>query len=410
MKRYVIIGGGVAAVGCIEGIRSRDTEGTITVISEENHPVYCRPLISYYLEGKTDPKRMLYRDPSFYEQMNVTLLTGKRAVGIDPNAQRVLLDDETKVPYDALCVAAGSRPFVPPMPGLETVSRKYAFMTLDDALELEKVLSPAARVLIIGGGLIGLKCAEGLCGRVAKITVCDLADRILSSILDRECAALMQARLEQQGIRFLLSDSVARFTPDTALMNSGIRVPFDIVVLAVGVRANTELVREIGGAVGRGIVVDEHMRTSLSGIYAAGDCTEAEDISCGARKVMAILPNAVLQGYTAGENMAGGTAVFDKGIPMNSIGFFGLHAMTAGSYEGDVYEEKTDHSLKRLFTKDDLLKGFILIGCGERAGILTSMIREKTPISSVDFELMKKGATTAAFSPDARRKKFGGMV
>jgi hypothetical protein len=108
--------------------------------------------------------------------------------------------------------------------------------------------------------------------------------------------------------------------------------------------------------------------------------------------------------------MAGGTQLFDKAIPMNSIGFFGLHAMTAGSYEGELYEEKTATSIKRLFTKDDRLKVFILIGCKERAGIYTSMIREKTPVSSVNFELLKKTASTTAFSPDIRRKKFGGVV
>ena len=108
--------------------------------------------------------------------------------------------------------------------------------------------------------------------------------------------------------------------------------------------------------------------------------------------------------------MAGGFAIFDKGIPMNSIGFFGLHAMTAGTYEGDLYEEKTETSLKRLFTKDDKLKGFILIGLSERAGIYTSLIREQTPLSSIDLDRLKKAATTTAFSPDVRRKKFGGMV
>ena len=95
---------------------------------------------------------------------------------------------------------------------------------------------------------------------------------------------------------------------------------------------------------------------------------------------------------------------------MNSIGFFGFHAMTAGTYEGDLYEDKTEDSIKRLFTKDDLLKGFIIIGKEERAGIYTSLIREKTPLSSLNFEILKQSATTAAFSPDLRRKKFGGMV
>lgn len=410
MKRYVIIGNGVAAAGCIEGIRSEDKTGEITVVSEEKHGVYCRPLISYYLEKKTDPERMKYRDDDFYDRMGCKVLYGKKAVHIKEDKREIELDDGSALPYDALCLATGSSPFVPPFEGLESVSNKYSFMTLDDAFALENATCETSRVLIVGAGLIGLKCAEGICGRAASVTVCDLADRVLSSILDEECAAMMQRKLEAHGIRFLLSDSVDRFDKNKAQMKSGATVDFDVLVLAVGVRANVSLLKEIGGNVNRGIIVNSHMETSVSKIYAAGDCTESEDISSGQSKVMAIMPSAVMQGRTAGVNMAGGSGIFDKGIPMNSIGFFGLHAMTAGTYDGEMYEEKTASSIKRLFTKDDKLTGFILVGCNERAGIYTSMIRERTSLSSVNFDLMKNMATTAAFSSEIRRKKFGGVV
>ncbi len=410
MKNYVIIGNGIAAAGCIEGIRSVDKESPITVVSEEKHEVYCRPLISYYLEGKTDLDRMRYRGADFYEKNGCSVLYGVKAEHILADTKEVALSDGRKLPYDALTLAAGSSPFVPPFAGLELVKSRHSFMTLDDALGLEQAITPDSRVLIVGAGLIGLKCAEGLHGRVAEITVCDLADRVLSSILDEECAYRMQKCLEEQGIRFFLGDSASRFDEHHAFMRSGAIVGFDVLVLAVGVRANTGLFREIGGNVNRGILVDERMQTSVPGIFAAGDCAEGLDISCGTKRVLAILPNAYMQGHAAGANMAGGNEIFDKGIPMNSIGFFGLHAMTAGSYDGEVYEEKTEKSLKRLFTKDDRLLGFILIGCEERAGIYTSLIREKTPLSSLNFDLLKKGATTLAFSPETRRKKFGGAV
>ncbi len=410
MKRYVIVGNGVAAAACVEGIRSRDKDGSITVISAETHPVYCRPLISYYLEDKADPARMNYRPEGFYRENGCTVLYGKTAKAIDPAQKTVILDDGESLPYTALCVATGSSPFVPPAEGLDSVEQKFTFLTLDDAAALKRAAKKQCHALIVGAGLIGLKCAEGICGRAAEITVCDLADRVLSSILDSDGAALMQAHLESHGIRFLLSDTAVRFDGSTAIMRSGAEVSFDVLVLAVGVRANTQLIREIGGEVNRGIIVDTRMETSVPGIYAAGDCAEGMDISLGQNRVLAILPNAVMQGRTAGENMAGGSAVFDRGMPMNAIGFFGLHAMTAGTYTGEVYEERTDHSLKRLFTEGDLLKGFLLIGCQERAGIYTAMIRDRTPLSSVDFEWMKKGATTAAFPADIRGKKFGGVV
>jgi len=427
MKQYVIIGNGVAAAGCIEGIRSIDKDSSITVISEENYPVYCRPLISYYLENKTDLTKMNYRSDDFYDLTGCRVLYGRKAVKIDTASHNVILDDGSAIPYSSVCVATGSSPFIPPFEGLDSVSDKFTFMTLDDTLALEAAISKDSKVLIVGAGLIGLKCAEGLHERVARITVCDLADRVLSSILDAECAAIMQKHVEANGIEFLLGDTVECFAENAhnaanikesryiARMKSGKSVEFDVLVLAVGVRANTSLVKDIGGEVGRGITVNDRMETSVPDVYAAGDCTEGTDISCGQKKVLALLPNAYMQGHTAGINMAGGNAVFDKAIPMNSIGLFGLHAMTAGSYFGDedgceCYEEKTEGKLKRLFVKDGFLKGFILIGETERAGIYTSLIRERIPLDTINFELLKKVPTYAAFSAQRRRKIFGGVV
>ena len=415
MKRYVIIGNGVAAPGCIEGIRSVDTDGKIPVVSEEKHPVYCRPLISYYLEGKTDLERMNYRPADFYEKNGCNVLYGKKATKIDNDAKLVLLDDGSRLPFDSVCIATGSSPFVPPFGGLDTVEKKFSFMTLDDTLALEGAIDKDSRVLIIGAGLIGLKCAEGIHGRVKSITVCDLADRILSSILDTDCAAIVQKCLEENGIKFMLSDTAVGFDHGTAFMKSGREIGFDVLVLAVGVRANISLAKDIGAEVGRGIVVSERMETTVPSVFAVGDCTEGEDISCGKRRVLAILPSAFMQGRCAGVNMAGGDAKFDKAIPMNSIGFFGLHTMTAGSYYttdegGECYEEKSDGKLKRLYIKDGYLTGFMLIGETERAGIYTSLIRERVPLDTLNFELLKKIPTTAAFLTENRRKIFGGVV
>lgn len=415
MKRYVIIGNGVAAAGAIEGIRRADRDGAITVVSAENHGVYCRPLISYYLEGKTELERMRYRPRDFYERNGCTVLYGKRAVRLDTGLKTVLLDDGAALPYDSLCVAAGSAPFVPKFEGIETVKEQHSFMTLDDTLALERAVSGDSRVLIVGAGLIGLKCAEGLQDRVKSVTICDLAERVLPSILDSDAAALVQRRLEAAGMRFLLGDSAARFDKTTALMKSGRTVEFDVLVLAVGVRPNTELVKAAGGAVNRGIVTGAGMETTLADIYAAGDCAECFDVSSGTSKVLAIFPNAYMQGRCAGENMAGGHAVFDCGMPMNSIGFFGLHVMTAGSYPneaegGAVYEERGGDTLKRLYVKDGRLKGFILVGCIDRAGIYTRLIREQTPLDTMDFALLRESPALFPLGSDYRKRTLGGVV
>ena len=412
MSKYVIIGNGVAAAGCIEGIRSVDKDGEVTVISAEKHPVYARPLISYYLEGKTTLEKMNYRSEDFYEKNKAELIYAS-ADKIDAKKGEVICGSK-KIKFDKLCIAAGSSPFVPPMKGLDTVKQQFTFMTMDDSLALEKVLRKDSRVLIIGAGLIGLKCAEGIFERVGSVTVCDLADRVLSSILDNECAAVVQKHLENKGIKFLLSDSAESFDKHTAKMKSGEKVEFDILVLAVGVRANTQLAKDAGADVNRGVIISDDMKTSLENIYAAGDCTEGYDSSIGANRVLAILPNAYMQGCCAGVNMAGGEQSITNAIPMNSIGFFGLHCVSAGSYfaqgEGEIAESKSCGGIKRLYIKDNKLTGYIIIGDVTGAGIYTSLVREKTDLCDVDVDKLKKDATLAMFLPEIRRKKLGGVV
>lgn len=408
MKNYVIIGGGVASVACIEGIRSTDKSGKIYLISGEGKPTYCRPLISYYLQGITDFNKMKYRTDEFYTENGVELVYSK-AEKIDAENKTVKVGDKI-IKYDGLCVATGSSPFVPPFNGLDTVKNKTAFMTEDDALYIEKNITSDAKVLIIGAGLIGLKCAEGLVGKVAQITVSDLATRVLSSILDDECARYMQNVLEKQGVSFMLGDSVSSFDKNTATFNSGKKVDFDLLILAVGVRANVSLVKEAGGEVNRGIIVNDKMQTSLKNIYSAGDCAEGYDNSINAKRVLAILPSAYSQGFTAGVNMAGGDKTLNDEFPLNAIGFFGLHALTAGAYTGETYQEKTENGIKRLFFDGDKLIGFILIGDIKGAGIYTSLIKNKTVLTENMKESLKKSPSLAIFGSNTRSQKLGGVV
>ena len=408
--RYVILGCSVAAVAAIKGIRSCDREGAVLVVGEEPCKAYGRPLISYYLLGETDLTRMDYRPDDFYRENGVTLRLGVRAEKIDPEEKTVTLADGEQIGYEKLLVATGSRPFDPPMQGIESVKERFHFMTKADALALEKALSPEKKVLIVGAGLIGLKCFEGIAARVKSVAIVDLAPRILPSILDDAGAKMVQSALEAHGAAFFLADSVLRFDGGTAYLKSGKEIAFDLLVTAVGVRPNTELVKEAGGEVNRGIAVDECGRTSLPNIFAAGDCAESFDIASGTHKVLALLPNAAFQGRTAGVNMAGGEAKLQNAVAFNSIGFFGTHVMTAGVYEGEMYCEAAERTYKALFTKDGLLKGFILIDLPERAGIYLKLLKERIPLGTVDFEALKTSPAWSAFSPEAREANFAREV
>lgn len=408
MSKYVIIGNSAAAIGTIEGIRSVDTEGTIILISDEKHHTYSRPLISYYLLGKVEEKKMLYRDKDFYKKNGVETKLGVRAVKIGKNS--VTLENGEEVPFEKLMVATGSKPFVPPMEGYDTVKNSFTFMTLDSVKEIKKKLHKTSRVLIIGAGLIGLKAAEAVEGTVKELTVIDLADRILPSILDADAGKIMQKHIEEKGTKIILGTSVKKFKGNTAELTNGEKLDFDILITAVGVRPNTELVKEAGGEVNRGIKTDDTQLTSLANVYAAGDCTESYDVTTGTEKILALLPNAYMQGEVAGKNMAGTEAHYTNAIPMNAIGFYGLHIITAGSYEGTAYCTQNGENYKKLFFRDNKLVGFILMG-GEikRAGIYTTMIKQQTDLAGVDMELLKEKPQLLMFGKDVRRQKLANV-
>lgn len=408
--RYVIIGGSAAAIGCIEGVRSVDKTGEIILITGETEWNYSRPLISYLLEGKTTRDKMWCRPDSFFTRNGVTVKAGVLATALDAGDRTVRLSTGERLAYDRLLAATGSRPFVPPIPGLETVERTFCFQTLSDASALAEALRPESRVLILGAGLTGVKCAEGIRGLCAQIAIADLAPRVLPAVLDDTAAAMVQARMEEKGVRFYLNDSAAAFRGNTARLQSGTELEFDVLVTAVGVRPNTQLVADAGGAVDRGILVDGRCATTLPDVYAAGDCAQGYDAVSGEKRMLPLWPNAVLQGETAGINMAGGRADYTQGIALNASGVFGLHMVTAGSYEGESFTVQRDGSYKRLVTADGVLKGVIMVGDVSRAGIYTDLIRKKKPLSEIDFDLIRESPQLMAFSQKDRRLQLGGEV
>ena len=405
--RYVIIGGSAAAIGCIEGVRSVDKTGEIILITGETEWNYSRPLISYLLEGKTTRDKMWCRPDSFFTRNGVTVKAGVLATALDAGDRTVRLSTGERLAYDRLLAATGSRPFVPPIPGLE---RTFCFQTLSDASALAEALRPESRVLILGAGLTGVKCAEGIRGLCAQIAIADLAPRVLPAVLDDTAAAMVQARMEEKGVRFYLNDSAAAFRGNTARLQSGTELEFDVLVTAVGVRPNTQLVADAGGAVDRGILVDGRCATTLPDVYAAGDCAQGYDAVSGEKRMLPLWPNAVLQGETAGINMAGGRADYTQGIALNASGVFGLHMVTAGSYEGESFTVQRDGSYKRLVTADGVLKGVIMVGDVSRAGIYTDLIRKKKPLSEIDFDLIRESPQLMAFSQKDRRVQLGGEV
>lgn len=406
---YVIIGNSAAAVGTIAGIREFDSTGNITVISDEKYHTYSRPLISYWLQGKVNDKNIMYRPADYYEQNGVTPVLGKKVTKIDTANKAVVLDDGLSVQYDKLMVATGSKPFVPPMNGLDKV-HYHTFMSYDSVKAIRSEIKSGMRVLIIGAGLIGLKAAEALSAYNVETTVVDMADRILPSILDVRAGMKMQKHIESKGVKFILGTSADEFTEHSARLKNGVTVDFDMLIIAVGVRPNTELIADAGGNVDRGILTDLTQKTSLDDIYAAGDCTVSYDASSDTNKILALLPNAYMQGEVAGRNMAGREFRYVNTIPMNAIGFFGLHIISAGSYDGEEYVEETENTYKKLVFRENRLVGYILMGDVKRAGIYTSMIKERIDLGDINIDMLKEKPQMMMFGKARRLDKLGGIT
>lgn len=406
---YVIIGNSAAAVGTIAGIREFDSTGNITVISDEKYHTYSRPLISYWLQGKVNDKNIMYRPADYYEQNGVTPVLGKKVTKIDTTNKAVVLDDGLSVQYDKLMVATGSKPFVPPMNGLDKV-HYHTFMSYDSVKAIRSEIKSGMRVLIIGAGLIGLKAAEALSAYNVQTTVVDMADRILPSILDVRAGMKMQKHIESKGVKFILGTSADEFTEHSARLKNGDTVDFDMLIIAVGVRPNTELIADAGGNVDRGILTDLTQKTSLDDIYAAGDCTVSYDASSDTNKILALLPNAYMQGEVAGRNMAGREFRYVNAIPMNAIGFFGLHIISAGSYDGEEYVEETENTYKKLVFRENRLVGYILMGDVKRAGIYTSMIKERIDLGDINIDMLKEKPQMMMFGKARRLDKLGGIT
>jgi len=412
---HVIIGNGVAAIGAVEGIREIDKTSPVTIISAESYRTYGRPLIAHLLSGKIVEADIYYRPDGFYEARGVKLILGEKAERIDVEKKRVVLESGKAVSFGRLLIATGGIPFIPPIKGGEG-SGVYTFTTLDDAKDLEELPGKVERVVVIGGGLIGLKAAESLHDRGIKVTVVELADRILSSAFDCEAGEIVEKRLKEVGIEIVLENSVkeivrAKGRIKAVILNNGERYECGAVVIAIGVIPSKAIVEGTGIMTNRGILTDGNMQTSVPGIYAAGDVAEAPDLLLGQKRVTPIWPNAYLQGRYAGLNMAGAKKPYRGGVAMNSIEFYGIPTVSMGISnppdEGyvvrTVYEPKRN-LYRKIVIKGHRLVGAVLVGQIQRAGVLSGLMTGRTNVESFEDELLNGEFGFASMPPDVRKK------
>lgn len=417
--RYVIVGASAAGLAAAEAIRNTDKQGIITVLTEEEYMPYSRPSISYYLKGKVKESNMALRKPYFYREKKIDVVTGAKVTSIDTEKKTVKAGRKS-YPYDKLCLCTGSQPFVPPMENVKGKANALTFLDLKATKEVKRLANEKTRAVVIGAGLIGMKAAEGLVKICRSVDVVELAPRVLPSILDGSSAKQVKKHLENNGIKFHLENTVVKAASKgkqitSVTLKDGKKLPCDLLILAVGVRPRTELAEKAGLEVNRGIITDtQTMQTSNPDIYAAGDCCVSTDMLDGSKKIIALWPNAVLQGTAAGAQMAGAQTTVGGTYSVNAIDFFGLRICTCGliNAQGEQYSDRimqNGSAYKRLVFEGDKLVGYVLINSSANAGMYTNLISNRISLDTLQGDIMDE-PSIFMFDRDTRITKLRGGV
>ncbi len=394
--KYLIIGNSAGGIGAAEAIREVDRGGKITITSDEPYPAYSRPLISKYLAERCSLEKMLFRPADFYEKNEIQTILGQKVTRLDIKEHTVNFENGEKLSWKKLLLATGGLPIVPRLDGSE-MEGVFTFTTLDDAKAIDAFLNQQPkreiRAIVIGGGLIGVSAAEALVKRGVDVTIIEMKERILNTILDEEASALEEVALRQVGVEIITGHTVVKVTsylPGEATgitLDDGQPIPCEMVVIAIGVQPRVELASAAGLKINRGIVVDSQMATSSADVYACGDAAEAYDFIYGQNRLTPIWPNAYLGGRVAGFNMAGVTTEYQGGTSMNAMKYFGVNIVSAGmvtppddSYE--VVSNRHDGIYKKVILKDGLINGLVFSGDIEKSGIVYSLMKDRVNVET----------------------------
>ncbi len=397
--KYLIIGNSAGGIGAAEAIRELDRSGKITIISDEPYPAYSRPLISEHLFEGRPLERMLYRPADFYEKNNIQTLFGARVTDIDFSGHSLKLESGRTLDWQKLLLATGGSPIVPKIDGGDAKG-VFSFTKLDDAKAIDQFLNKRkgnTQALVIGGGLIGVSATEALVRRGVKVTIVEMKDWILNTILDEEGAELEAKALVAADVDIITGHTVARIKKnssgavDDAVLDDGRKIAADLVVIAIGVSPRLELAD--GLKTNHGIIVDRRMQTSMPDVYACGDVAEAFDFVFGENRVTPVWPNAYVGGRVAGQNMAGGEAEYQGGTAMNSLKYFGVNIVSAGMVSPpdkgcEVIVHRGDGIYKKVIVKDGLIMGLVFAGDIEKSGIIYNLMKDKVKVDGFKEELV----------------------
>jgi nitrite reductase (NADH) large subunit len=392
MKKYLIIGNGIAGTTAAENIRKQDKEGTIVIATNEDLPFYYRIRLTEFIAGDLTEQDLIARSREWYNDHSIDLKLGVRIMGAEPKEKVVVTENNERLPYDCLLVAAGSHSFIPPIKGSERRG-VFALRSIQDAREISAYAKDIEEVVLIGGGLLGLEAGNAIRKLGKRVMVVEFFPRLLPRQLDVDGAIRLQGIMEEMGFSFRLGAKTQEITGDDrikgVLLEGGETLSAEMVIISAGVRSNLELAGPLGLDFEKGIKVDEQLRTSQPDIYAAGDVTEFKGIPYG------IWPAAMEQGKIAGTNMAGGDMIYEGTTMANTLKVVGIDLASAGNIDAENEIESkivtTEKLYKKIVIENDQIIGCIMLGDTKGFNRITKAMSEKHDVSQIKDQILAEG-------------------
>ena len=388
----VVVGNGMATARLVDEL-ARVALGryAIAVIGDEPRLAYNRVLLSSVLAGETASHDIELRPASWWRDRGVTLKYGCRATEIDVGRRELKIANEESVSFSRLVLATGSTPLRLNVPGSDLAG----VHTFRDSRDVDLLLTLAAqkkRVVVVGGGLLGLEAAYGLAKAGATVTLIHLMDRLMERQLDAPAAGLLKTLVERKGVKVLLNANTARLHGATRVdgveLTDGRRIEADAVIFAAGIRPNVALARDAGIAVGRGIMVDDHLQTAAPEIFALGECAEHRGICYG------LVEPAYEQARVLAQHLAGKAAAYGGSVAATNLKVSGVSVFSAGDFIGAedsetiLLSDVRHGTYKKLVISEGRLAGAVLVGDVESALWYLELIRNREPVARIRRDMM----------------------
>jgi NAD(P)H-nitrite reductase large subunit len=399
MARHLVIGGGTAGLNAIRTIREEDGGGSeITLVSMERP--YSRMVLPYYLGDTISESHVFTATPASLAAWKVKTMIGRKATALNAKANTVTLDDGSSVEYDDCLIATGSRAARPPIPGADGPG-VHSFWTLDEARGVIAQVTRGSKVVMVGAGFISFTILNAILARGAKLTIVEVAPRILPRMVDEACAGIVDRWLRRHGVEIRAGASLTKVEEVKGKrklsFKTGAPIMADAVIMATGIRTNLEWAKDSGLELAQdgqgGIVVDDHLRASVKNVYAAGDVARGKNLVTGAAEVHAIEPTAQEHGRVVGANMAGRDVVYRGSLLMNIVEVCHLDVASFGQWDdkgADVYTglrpERSQY--RKLLFRGGRLTGAMICGPADDiwttndVGILKGLVQTGVDLSA----------------------------